>query len=61
MPDAPVHIEKAELQQFLRWLTDIEEVVAIIDKETEDYDCMDHCKKIRKILNKMRGMLTVIK
>jgi hypothetical protein len=45
----------------MRWLTEIEDVVAAIDKETEDYDCMDHCKKIRKILNKMRGFLVVIR
>jgi hypothetical protein len=32
MPDAPVHIEKAELQQFLRWLRDIDEAVDFIDK-----------------------------
>jgi hypothetical protein len=60
MPDT-IPIEKPELQQFLRWLGEIEDVVALIDKETEDYDCMDHCKKIRKILTKMRGFLSVIK
>jgi hypothetical protein len=49
-------IEQAELNQLMRWLTEIEDVVALIDKETEDYDCMDHCKKIRK----MRGMLQVM-
>jgi hypothetical protein len=57
----PAMIEKAELNQILRWLSDIEEAVQSIDKETEDYDSMDHCKKIRKILNKMRGFLIVIK
>jgi hypothetical protein len=60
MPDT-AFLEKAELQQILRWLTEIEDVVALIDKETEDYDCMDQCKKIRKILNKMRGFLAVIR
>jgi hypothetical protein len=54
-------IEQAELNQLMRWLTEIEDVVALIDKDTEDYDCMDHCKKIRKILNKMRGFLVVIR
>jgi hypothetical protein len=54
-------IEQAELNQIMRWLSEIEDAVALIDKETEDYDCMDHCKKIRKILNKMRGFLAVIR
>ena len=54
-------IEQAELNQLMRWLTDIEEAVQSIDKETDDFDCMDHCRKIRKILNKMRGFLSVIK
>jgi hypothetical protein len=54
-------IEQAELNQILRWLAEIEDEVAIIDKETEDYNCMDHCKKIRKILNKMRAFLAVIR
>jgi hypothetical protein len=54
-------IDKAELNQLLRWLSDIEEAIQSIDKETEDYDCMDHCRKIRKILNRMRGFLSVIK
>jgi hypothetical protein len=60
MPD-PIMIEKLEITQLIRWLTEIEDVVAAIDKETEDYNCMDHCKKIRKILNKMRGFLVVIR
>ena len=54
MPDTTI-IEKAELNQILRWIGDIEEAVQSIDKNTDDYDCMDHCKKIRKILNKKRG------
>jgi hypothetical protein len=56
-----VTIEKLEIAQLMRWLTDIEEAVQSIDKETDDYDCMDQCRKIRKILNKMRGFLAVIK
>jgi hypothetical protein len=61
MPDAPAHIEQAELQQLMRWLTDIEEAVQSIDKNTEDYDSMDQCRRIRKILNKMRGFLITIR
>jgi hypothetical protein len=60
MPDT-VTIEKLELQQLMRWLTDIEEAVQSIDKNTDDFDCMDQCRRIRKILNKMRGVLSVIK
>jgi hypothetical protein len=62
MPD-PMMIEKAELDQILRWLSDIEEAVQHIDKnvEEEPYTCLDQCTKIRKILNKMRGFLSVIK
>jgi len=62
MPDT-VLIEKAELQQFLRWLRDIEENVDFIDKNIEEqtYVCLDRCKDIRKVLNKMRGLLMVIK
>jgi len=61
MPDA-THIEKAELQQIFRWLRDIDEAVDFIDKniEEETYLCLDRCKDIRKKLNKMRGLLTVI-
>jgi len=59
MPDT-LMIEKTELDQILRWLSDIEEAVQSIDKNTDDYDCMDQCRKIRKILNKMRGFLSVI-
>jgi hypothetical protein len=57
-----IHIEKAELRQFLRWLRDIEEDVQFIDKnvEEETYVCLDKCKHIRKILNKMRGMLAIL-
>ena len=50
-----VPIEKLEIAQLLRWMGEIEEAVQSIDKNTDDYDCMDHCKKIRKILNKKRG------
>jgi len=62
MPDAPAHIEKAEIQQFMQWLRDIDEAVDYIDKNFEDgaYDCLDRCKDIRKTLNKMRGMPTVL-
>jgi len=60
MPDT-LMIEKTELDQILRWLSDIEEAVQSIDKNTDDYDCMDQCRRIRKILNKMRGFLSVIK
>jgi len=58
-----IMIEKAELQQLMVWLRDIEGDVQFIDKNIEDatYVCLDRCKHIRKILNKMRGMLTVIK
>jgi len=44
MPDT-IMIEKAELQQFLRWITDIEEIIAIIDKETDDYGCIDQLQE----------------
>jgi len=57
----PAMIEKAKLDQILQWLTDIEETVQSIDKNTDDYDCMDQCRRIRKILNKMRGFLSVIR
>jgi hypothetical protein len=62
MPDAPIYIEKAELKQFLRWLRNIDEAVDFIDKnvEEETYSCLDRCKDIRKTLNKMRGMLSVL-
>jgi hypothetical protein len=62
MPDTLL-IEKPELPQFLRWLRDIDEAVDFIDKnvEEETYLCLDRCKDIRKVLNKMRGLLTVIK
>ena len=60
MPDA-IMIEKAELNQILRWMGEIEEAVQSIDKNTDDYDCMDQCRRIRKILNKMRGFLSVIR
>jgi hypothetical protein len=58
MPNTTM-IEKAELDQILLWLTDIEEAIQSIDKNTDDFDCMDQCRKIRKILNKMRGFLMV--
>jgi hypothetical protein len=62
MLDAAIHIERAELQQFLRWLRDIDEAVDFIDKnvEEETYLCLDRCKDIRKTLNKMRGLLQVM-
>ena len=43
MPDAPIHIEKAEVQQFLRWLRDIEEAVGYINENIEEqpYECID--------------------
>jgi hypothetical protein len=61
MPDT-IPIEKLELQQLMRWLTDIEEAVQSIDKNVEEdpYTCLDQCKKVRKILTKMRGMLTIL-
>jgi hypothetical protein len=61
MPDAPIHIGKAELQQFLQWLRDIEDV-QFIDKniEEETYTCLDRCNHTRKILNKMPGLLTML-
>ena len=64
MPDAPVHIEKAELQQIFRWLRDIDEDVQFIDKNIGDekiYLCLDRCKHIRKMLTKMRGLITVLR
>jgi hypothetical protein len=56
-------IEKAELNQLLNWLTDIEEAIEHIDKNVEEdpFGCLDQCKKVRKILSKMRGFLSVIK
>jgi len=63
MPN-PILIEKAELQQFLRWLRDIDEDVQFIDKNIgaeEIYLCLDRCKHIRKVLTKMRGLLTVLR
>jgi hypothetical protein len=62
MPDAPIHIEKAELQQLFQYLRDIDEAVDFIDKnvEEETYLCLDRCKDIRKVLNKMRGLLTIL-
>jgi hypothetical protein len=60
MPDT-ITIEKLEIAQLMRWLSEIEEFVELIDKNTEDYNSMDHCRRIRKILNKMRGFLSVIK
>jgi hypothetical protein len=59
----PIMIEKAELNQILRWMSDIEEAVQLIDKnvEEEPYVCLDQCSKIRKILNKMHGFLSAIK
>ena len=58
-----VLIEKLEIQQLLHWLGDIEEAVQRIDKNVEEdpYACLDECKKVRKILTKMRGFLVVIK
>jgi len=60
MPDTLL-IEKPKLQQFLRWLRDIDEAVDFIDKniEEETYSCLDRCKDIRT-LNKMRGLLTML-
>jgi hypothetical protein len=60
MPD-PILVEQAELAQFLLWLRDIEEAVGYIENiEEEPFDCLDQCKYIRKTLNKIRGMLTVL-
>jgi hypothetical protein len=49
MPDL-IMIEKAELQQIMRWLRDIEENVDFIDKNIEEapYICLDRCKDIRE-------------
>jgi hypothetical protein len=62
MPDA-IMIEKAELNQILRWMGEIEDAVKFIDNHVEEdpYNCLDYCTKIRKILNKMRGFLVVIR
>ena len=63
MPDAPIHIEKAELQQLLGLVGIIEEAIEYIDGHIEEnkYECLEFCCQIRKALNKIRGMLTVIK
>ena len=56
-------IGKAELEQLIDWLADIEQSIDYIEEnaEEEPFRIMDECKKVRGILTKIRGMLTVIK
>jgi hypothetical protein len=59
-----IFLEKAELQQLLRWMGEIENCIQFIDNHVEEestYEILDECTKIRKILNKMRGFLVVIR
>jgi hypothetical protein len=55
-------IEKAELQQLTAWIASIEEAVDYINENVEGnpYECLDQCKRITKILNKIRGLLIVL-
>ena len=61
-PDAPIHIEKAELQQLLELVGIIEEAIEYIDGHIEEhtYECLEFCCQIRKALNKILGILTVL-
>jgi hypothetical protein len=60
MTDA-IMIEKAELQQLVRWIRDIEEDVERIKRDPEDpNDTVERCRSILRTLEKMRGFLIVI-
>jgi hypothetical protein len=55
-----IPIQKADLQQLIKWLENIETAVEFIDDNLEDnpYECLELCTKITKNLNKMRGLIT---
>jgi hypothetical protein len=54
-------IEKAELQQIMRWTNDIEADVKAIKKNPEETDdVVERCRGIIRTLEKMRGFLTII-
>jgi hypothetical protein len=56
-----VMIEKAELQQIMRWLNGIEDAVELIKKDPEEtFDVIEGCRRITRTLEKMRGFLTII-
>jgi len=55
-------IEKAELEQILRWLRDIEEIAKAIKAQPEEPDAIvEQCRCILKTIEKMRGFLIVIR
>jgi hypothetical protein len=56
-----IMIEKAELQQILRWMNDIETAVKAIKKNPEEIDdVVERCRGILRTLEKMRGFLAII-
>jgi hypothetical protein len=61
MPE-PLMIEKAELQQLVRWLRDIEQDVEHIKRDPEDpHDIVERCRSILRTIEKMRGFIVVIR
>jgi hypothetical protein len=61
MPDT-VTIEKLEIAQLMRWLSDIEDNVKAIKKDPEEVDdTVERCRGILRTIEKMRGFLIVIK
>jgi hypothetical protein len=56
-------IHMPELQQLIIWISSIEEAVEFINENVEEdpFGYMGECTKITKALNKMRGMLILIK
>jgi len=59
MPDT-VPIAKLDPQQLLQWLSHIEDDLEFIDDNVEEnpYESLEMCTKIRKNLNKVRGLIT---
>ena len=55
-------VERAELQQLIRWLRDIEEDVERIKREPEEPDdVVERCRGILRTIEKMQGYIAVIK
>jgi hypothetical protein len=60
MPDT-AFLEKAEFQQILRRLNDIEYDVKAIKKDPEETDdVVERCRSVMRTLTKMRGFLAII-
>jgi hypothetical protein len=61
MPDAII-IEKAEIQQILRWIGEIENNVKAVKKDPEETeDVVERCRSILRTIEKMRGFIVVIR